>query len=912
MATLTKVYRVEIQLDNARQQLADANKKLTELDEQLKGLDRGSDAAKAIIAEMAALTQEVDSLTDEVGGLGQALDNLKPGSIGALKEEAERLEIALDAALRGSAEADELIAELGRVKAELKEIDESVDVAFSKDKAGALMDAVSALAGAFTIATVAAQQFGLTQEDADKYNQKLLEMISVVQALEQIHKLTTGEVSTALKSLFGDAKRVVLGYLGIGQASTAAGGAAVTSANVTRIALASLGIGLVLVVLFGIYSNWEKITGAVTRNKDTILKWLSVFSPGLAAIVKTLDLVEKKFGSFSALLSGLGAAFKQGFSTVGDEIAAVLDGDFSGAAKIYENRGRAVAEAFNKGVRDRNNELLEERAQEVLKKRIVENEALLTVAKAQGKDTAELEAKIFRERLATQKRETEEEKAEYTKLRAEYQAFKEEQIIKNAAAEQAEELAGLNARLAVLQAGGRDAFELQVEIKQHELAFLLAAPQRNNAAIIAKEGEISAIRESARQKLAQKEFDEFKKRVLETEKLQILTYAESEARKSEALAKLRDELGEKINAGTTKKVDLIAKQADERARTAAAGITPIGEFILIKLFGVTAGKVDRVKEVMNAAFASIQQSVAESANLLLAAATEANDAALADATARLDEADQKLADASQRRKSAEADLIGATGAKREYLLGVINRERQAEEKLAAQKVKAAREQQAAEKERHRLEVIGQKLSAASTLASTTAAAAKAIEAGIDAVSGANKLPFPGNLFAIVAALAATSAAVLSARNLGKTLKLAEGGYVSGPGGPKEDKVPAWLSNGEFVMNAAATAAYLPELERMNQAGRIGVLPPSAIRRAEGGPVNPGNTAPTGGVVVSQADMRELLAYARATAANTGATAANTGTIADYGPATFPIGPEESLRIDEQKEQAKQVKKLNSL
>jgi TP901 family phage tail tape measure protein len=44
---------------------------------------------------------------------------------------------------------------------------------------------------------------------------------------------------------------------------------------------------------------------------------------------------------------------------------------------------------------------------------------------------------------------------------------------------------------------------------------------------------------------------------------------------------------------------------------------------------------------------------------------------------------------------------------------------------------------------------------------------------------------------------------------------ADGGYISGPGGPRDDLIPAWLSNGEFVMNAAATARNLPELTAMN-------------------------------------------------------------------------------------------------
>lgn len=49
---------------------------------------------------------------------------------------------------------------------------------------------------------------------------------------------------------------------------------------------------------------------------------------------------------------------------------------------------------------------------------------------------------------------------------------------------------------------------------------------------------------------------------------------------------------------------------------------------------------------------------------------------------------------------------------------------------------------------------------------------------------------------------------------------AGGGYVSGPGGPRDDMIPALLSNGEYVVNADATRAMRPLLDRMNRgAGR---------------------------------------------------------------------------------------------
>lgn len=47
------------------------------------------------------------------------------------------------------------------------------------------------------------------------------------------------------------------------------------------------------------------------------------------------------------------------------------------------------------------------------------------------------------------------------------------------------------------------------------------------------------------------------------------------------------------------------------------------------------------------------------------------------------------------------------------------------------------------------------------------------------------------------------------------LNKADGGHIIGPGGPRDDLIPAWLSNGEYVVNAAATKRFLPQLEAMN-------------------------------------------------------------------------------------------------
>lgn len=63
---------------------------------------------------------------------------------------------------------------------------------------------------------------------------------------------------------------------------------------------------------------------------------------------------------------------------------------------------------------------------------------------------------------------------------------------------------------------------------------------------------------------------------------------------------------------------------------------------------------------------------------------------------------------------------------------------------------------------------------------------------------------------------------------------ATGGHVAGPGGPTGDKIPAMLSDGEYVMNAASVRHYgMQNMHAMN-----------ARRLATGGPANPVPASPT--------------------------------------------------------------------
>lgn len=68
-----------------------------------------------------------------------------------------------------------------------------------------------------------------------------------------------------------------------------------------------------------------------------------------------------------------------------------------------------------------------------------------------------------------------------------------------------------------------------------------------------------------------------------------------------------------------------------------------------------------------------------------------------------------------------------------------------------------------------------------------------------------------------AAIVATTALASGSAILG----FADGGYVSGPGSSRSDSIPARLSNGEYVVNAAATRRNFGALQAINSGKSVG-------------------------------------------------------------------------------------------
>jgi hypothetical protein len=90
---------------------------------------------------------------------------------------------------------------------------------------------------------------------------------------------------------------------------------------------------------------------------------------------------------------------------------------------------------------------------------------------------------------------------------------------------------------------------------------------------------------------------------------------------------------------------------------------------------------------------------------------------------------------------------------------------------------------------------------------------------------------------------------------GAVRRFPTGGQVTGPGTGTSDSIPAMLSNGEYVINAAATAAWRPLLDAINYGNRVPVQAAPILSGASGGSSMPAQVNQT--FVATDLDVHQL-------------------------------------------------------
>lgn len=957
MAVTQKVYTISIQTDAAQLALDKASKKLRELDAELEGLNRDSEAGQQLIVEMGKAAAEVDKLTSQVGSLNQSLDNLKPGTIGALRQELVDLAAQLNTVAEGSAEADRILVRMGQVKGDIKGLKDEIKALDPEKRIQAFSNFASGVVGAFGVATVAAETFGLSSTQAEEFTKKTQGVIAVLQGLEGVRNALDGETLKSIKST-----------LALGQAYIFSGTAAESASKTTRAALLATGLGAILILVGLLAANFDKV-------KEVGSSIAARFKPEFDAIGHFIDAVADRARNLASVLSF---------------------GLIDNAAK----HAQAVADDYRRAA---------------LTKEAEHTARLLEIFKARGQDTLDLEVANAKRRLDALKTSTDEEKKVYADARKDYLvlaaqfekrqaddtkaarlahlnalaaaesargadvfaqqlAAKKEQLAQLAAAELAGERvteaqkiqlqselaalqlthdtqlaekrrtllsARLSAELAVIQARGTDALALittqasdqnalaikanaaEIALARQNRANLLATAQVDRAAVVAADAELYKLRLDRSRLFAQQQAQA----VVESAALQKQVrdaILESAVRREK---KYQDDLNAAQAAGArvTKRVaDELAAEL-ELKRLKAESDADVGGRLLIRLFGLTDAQAQLAKQQI----ASFAEQAGGLVNNLLAIAQDAADQRLTETQARLTAVTQQFDELNKTLQQDEQALGSATGARRDYLLQKIQQERAETEKLAASKAKAAQAEAAAEKEKQKLTKETTQLNQAAGLAATVASGAKAVEAAVGVIAGGSSLPFPANIFAIGAGLAVVVSALAQARSLSKSF--GDGGVIEGGSHASGNDVPVMggkyrVEGGEAITPVDATTKNGAALELIRTKGRkkqltladfaeISTTRVAAPPAGKGGQYGDGGVLGKGGsntsaagvgptqVVVEKADLAELISTNRAMLAHLQTVAAATSTTAAYGPARLTIGPYEASQIELEKRKA---------
>ncbi len=191
-----------------------------------------------------------------------------------------------------------------------------------------MLQSIQSLAAGFQIGQGAVALFGSENEDLQKVLVKLNAVMAITQGLQQILNATQKNTAQSLglsvlwNKLLGNSYDTLTGEVIV----------ATTATKAFRLALISTGIGAIVLLLFELYSNFDKVKAAIT----------GIF-PGL----KNLG---QYFNNFKAIATGVFDAIIPAIKTYGKILYDVFTLNWGEIKEDFKKGGEEVAKAYYDGV----------------------------------------------------------------------------------------------------------------------------------------------------------------------------------------------------------------------------------------------------------------------------------------------------------------------------------------------------------------------------------------------------------------------------------------------------------------------------------------------------------------------------------------------------------------------------------
>lgn len=354
-----------VKLGGAKADISDVEKEFTDLlstveltEDQVKFLtDNIEEVSRAVLALESQPIQEIadkaETLTKEFTSAKQELRALT-NAINSGELQGDDLKIAQQ-------RAAELTDTIGDNSEQIKKL--------ASDTKGldTLIEGTRLVAAGFAISEGAAALFGDENEDLQKALVKLNAIMAISNGLQEAHALLLQ--NSLLKMRLASAQQAI--YTTVVGASTGA-------MKVFRIALASTGIGALVLGLIALITNFDDVKKAVV---------------GMFPI---LD----KLGS---IFAGIKEVFIDTFSGIGTLISNIVKGNFSEVLTTFRDLGKNAAESFNEGFAANEAQKVRDAMAKDIEMVVKNQKKKLDILEAGGKDTYELQKTILGNELAALK-----------------------------------------------------------------------------------------------------------------------------------------------------------------------------------------------------------------------------------------------------------------------------------------------------------------------------------------------------------------------------------------------------------------------------------------------------------------------------------------------------------------------------
>lgn len=338
----------------------------TGANEASSSIDKLSQSAKNM--PMNVISQGFDEATTSIKENSQAItENVsKQQTMKAeLRDLKNKLQEMEDAGKANTAEFNRMAERAGHLTDQIGDTSNRIRVLGDDSKyIKAVSQAIGAMASAYSVAQGASALFGKENKEVEKALLKVNAAMAIANGIQQLHE-----------SLLKDSTLAVVLNTTATKAYSFVVGESTGALKIFRVALASTGIGLIVLAVGALVANWKEFVG-----------WLTKSFP-------QLEMVTKFFTNFRQIAAGTLEAIVGVVKQFGQVMSDIFTGNWDKLTEDIKQFGKIASEKFNEAYNE------EDRKQKI-KAGLESRKLAIELAEKQGRDVNQMKLQLMQDELS--------------------------------------------------------------------------------------------------------------------------------------------------------------------------------------------------------------------------------------------------------------------------------------------------------------------------------------------------------------------------------------------------------------------------------------------------------------------------------------------------------------------------------